>query len=200
MTQPYEFNPRPHRIDIKCPGCSGRAVFEFAVVCKIHLKADIAWFKQSTPFEYQQYQGTDGQNWHGALYYAGLHGTPALAIRDLPAGYTASDWAHTHTPQWLNRGSAYCQSCHYRAIHHLQWPGDAYYAVFYKQQMLWAFHRESASDLQAYLQASHRDIAQYRSASFLLHIPAVFKSHKARHSLVKQLQRLLAAQPRARII
>ncbi len=40
MTEAYDWNPMPHKLDIRCPSCSSRAVFEFAEVVKINLKKE----------------------------------------------------------------------------------------------------------------------------------------------------------------
>ena len=78
--------------------------------------------------------------------------------------------------------------------HELNWPNDAYYVVMYRQQALWAFHREAAIDLYDYLKEDLRDHKKYRHSFFLLHIPTIFKQKKARVHVTKQLQNLLKNQ------
>jgi len=87
----YEWNPLPHRVAVRCPSCSGLATFEFAVIVEIK-KADIEFFENSKLFEYRVFVGQYGQKWHGAVYYAGLHGGSTDAIAELPEGYTKEDW------------------------------------------------------------------------------------------------------------
>ena len=91
MTGTYEWNPMPHVLDVRCPGCGEAARFEFAEVVRIRLRDEIAFFQQSQQFDYHFLSGTCG-NWHGAFYFQGLHGPPASVIRNLPRGYASSDW------------------------------------------------------------------------------------------------------------
>ena len=201
MTETYDLNPMPHKVDVKCPRCGLRAEFEFAEICRIELKTDVDFFKKSPLFEYQQFQDSCGHYWHGALYYAGLHGEPRIALEDLPAGYEPNNWNHS---KYLYRshntgiGSVHCEHCHFKKKHCLDWPNDAYYAVSYKNNVLWAFNRESACDLHDFILSKTRDISKYRWSSFLLHVPTVFKTQKAREFVSKNLRRLLTSNPRQR--
>ena len=200
MTGPYEWNPMPHKVDVKCPQCGQCAEFEFAEVCPIR-KADLDYFKDSTLFEYRRFQDSCGHYWHGALYYAGLHGDPRRGLHSLPAGYEADNWCHSkylYRSHGLDMGSVRCLHCHARAKHVLKWPDDAYYSVSYRNGILWAFDRESACDLNAYLLSKSRDVSRYRWPLFLLHVPTVFKTHKARQAVSTQLLRLLAGESRGR--
>ena len=194
MTGTYEWNPMPHQLDVRCPSCGHRAEFEFAEVVAIRLKSDVAFFQNSSALEYRQFQDSCGHLWHGAVYFEGLHGSPRQALHDLPPGYAPEDWEHSRYlrgTQSLREGSLRCGRCHARAQHGLNWPDDAYYSVAYRGKILWAYHRENAVELLDYLQSKRRDISRYRWSSFLLHLPTLFKSHKARDTIVKQLQKLL---------
>ena len=185
----------PHKVDTKCPRCTLCAEFEFAEVVRIGLKADVAFFEESALFEYRRFQDGCGHYWHGALYYAGLHGDPCAALGDLPSGYESGNWSHSKFLQrshGLEIGSVRCMHCHFLGEHTLKWPDDAYYVVSYRQQVLWAFHRESASELNDYLLSKSRNISRYRWASFLLHLPTTFKTQKARGVVSRQLLKLLA--------
>lgn len=191
----------PHKVDVKCPHCGRRAEFEFAEVCRIERKTDIAFFKSSATFEYRQFQDSCGHYWHGALYFAGLHGDPCVAIHDLPAGYKPGDWSHSkymYRSNGLDVGSVRCEHCHFRAKHDLVWPDDAYFSISYRNSVLWAFNRDSASVLNDYLVSKSREISRFRWASFLLHIPTVFKTRGARAAVSRQLLRLLAGDARGR--
>lgn len=195
MTGPYEWNPMPHRVDVTCPTCRTGAEFEFAEVVRIKLKADVEFFRTCSSFEYQQFQDSCGHYWHGAVFFEGLHGSPHKAIHELPPGYSAEDWQHSkylRSSRSCGLGSVRCAQCGLRGTHRLDWPNNAYYSIAYRGQVLWAFHRESALELQHYLLSTKRDVSQYRWASFLLHVPTIFKTHKARAAVAKQLQRLLA--------
>jgi hypothetical protein len=195
MTGTYDWNPMPHRVDIKCPRCGLCAEFEFAQVHRIERKADVAFFEKSPLFEYRRFQDSCGHHWHGAVYHAGLHGDPLTALGTLPPGYAPGDWRHPEhawRSHGLDIGSVRCAHCHFRGTHTLAWPGEAFYSVSHRQQVLWAFHRESARDLHDYLLSRERDISRYRWASLLLHIPTAFKTQKARDAVCAHLRRLLA--------
>lgn len=196
MTGTYDRNPMPHQVDVKCPHCGRQAEFEFAEVRRIKLKTDVEFFKNSNTFDYRKFQNFRGHYWHGALYFAGLHGSPHSAIHELPEGYLPSDWEHSrylYRSHGLDIGSVRCLHCHLRAKHNLRWPEDAYFSISYKNHVLWAFNRESACDLNNYLLSKYRGVSKYRWSSYLLHVPTVFKIHKARETVSKQLLRLLGS-------
>ena len=44
MTGTYDWNPMPHKVDIKCPSCGEHSVFEFAEVVKIALRKNVSFF------------------------------------------------------------------------------------------------------------------------------------------------------------
>lgn len=195
MTGTYEWNPTPHRVDVTCPTCQSCAEFEFAEVVRINLKTDVEFFRTCSSFEYLQFQDSCGHYWHGAVFFEGLHGSPRNAIHELPPGYSPEDWEHSRylrSSRGCGLGSIRCARCGLRGTHKLKWPDDAYYSIAYRAQVLWAFHRESALELQRYLLSPKRAVSQYRWSSFLLHVPTTFKTHKARAAVTKQLQRLLA--------
>lgn len=196
MTGTYESNSIPHHLDIKCPKCHGCAEFEFAEIVRINLKSEVEFFEKNSIFEYHRFQDSCGHIWHGALYFEALHGSPNLAIHDLPPGYAPDDWAHSkylRSRREFPVGALRCSHCGIRAKHELAWPSDAYYSVGYRGQVLWAYHRESAVELTQYLSSTARDISKYRWCSFLLHVPTTFKVRKAREAIVKQMDKLLAS-------
>lgn len=194
MTGTYDWNPMPHKLDIQCPACGSCATFEFVEIVRIELKKDIEFFQQSSVFDYQRLQDSCGHYWHGALYFAGLHGGNVAAISELPDGYSPEDWSHNkylyrgHGQDW---GSVVCSKCHLSKKHNLKWPHEAFFSVDYKGHKLWAFHRESAVDLKNYIKAQNRELDNFKWQGFLLHIPVIFKQKKARDFIVKHLDRLL---------
>lgn len=191
----------PHKVDVKCPQCGLRAEFEFAEVCRIELKAEVEFFQHCAQFEYRQFQDSSGHYWHGALYYAWLHGDPRVALENLPSGYEPSDWSHSRylrRSHGMDIGSVHCENCHLRRKHRLSWPDDVYYAVSYKDKVVWAFDRESACDLHDFILSKTRVVSKYRWSSFLLHVPTVFKMQKARELVAKKLFRLLPGNTRRR--
>ena len=194
MTMPYDLNQMPHQVNIKCPSCSRCAQFEFAAIQRIQHKEDIDFFKNHHTFEYKRFQDSCGHYWHGAIYYEGLHGLPTTAIHNLPKGYEPSSWSHSKSfcgyPR-IDIGSVRCNFCHLRKKHTLQWPQEAYFQVSYKNQILWAFNIESTNELHDYLLSKSRDRSKYQWRSFLLHIPTLFKTYKARETITKQFSKLL---------
>lgn len=195
MTGTYDWNPMPHQVDIKCPSCGEHALFEFAEVVKISLKKDVPFFEESDLFEYYQFKDSCGHKWHGAAYYANLHGGCTQAIRELPEGYKPEDWNHS---KYLTRshsidlGAISCSHCQTRQPYILQWPDDAFYSISIKGKSLWAFNRESAVELRDYIASSERKTNNYRWASFLLHIPTTFKKQNVRDNVVKKINKVLA--------
>jgi hypothetical protein len=195
MTGTYDWNPMPHKVDIKCLACAEHSVFEFAEVVKIALKKDVPFFEQSDLFEYYLFKDSCGHNWHGATYYANLHGGSTQAIRDLPEGYAPENWNHSKyltRNQDIDLGSFSCAHCQTRKPYILQWPSDAYYSISYKGEVLWAFNRESAVELRDYIASNERKTEKYKWGSFLLHIPTLFKKQNARDNVIKQINRVLA--------
>ena len=194
MTGTYEWNPMPHKVNICCPSCNELAVFEFCEVVKICKKKDVDYFINNKLFEYEVFQDSCGHKWHGAVYYAGLHGNSVSAISNLPEGYIATDWNHS---KYLYRthnqdiGSVQCTKCSLRKVHNLNWELEAYYSINYKNQNLWAYNRESAQELKKYIESKDRNLKNFKWGNFLLHIPSVFKKQSAREHVTKKLSKLL---------
>jgi hypothetical protein len=194
MTGIYEWNPMPHIVDVRCPKCFSHAIFEFAEIVRIHRNEDLEFFQESKQFDYKKIQDSNGHFWHGAIYFAGLHGNPIKSISNLPLGYEPNNWSHSgylYRRYGHELGSVICQSCGLRLVKQLDWPKDAYFAISHKKFILWAFNRESALELLDYISASSRNLSKYKWKNFLLHLPTVFKSRKARSDIVKLLNRLL---------
>jgi hypothetical protein len=199
MTRIFEFATMPHRVDVVCPNCRRCAEFEFAEVVSIKSTADREFFQKSGMFDYARFKDGYGSTWHGALYFQGLHGSPHKALHDLPAGYRAEQWDHALSTQknkgW-KIGSLRCSHCALRSKHQLNWPDEAYFSAAYRAHVLWAFHRESAVALMQFLQSEARNEFGHGGwALFLWHVPSVFKTRKARETVVKRLCRLLDASP-----
>lgn len=191
MTGIYEYWSLPHKLEIRCPACQCKASFEFAQLAQIQLKKDIIYFQQHPDFEYQLFQDRSGHYWHAAFYYPNLS-IGINQIQDLPKGYDETSWVTRYST--YSSGGVICKSCSCKQKHELNWPNDAYYVVMYKQQTLWAFHQEAATDLYHYLAENLRDHKIYRHSFFLLHIPTIFKQKKARDHLTKQLLKMLKNQ------
>ncbi len=194
MSLAYDWNPMPHKVDIKCPDCSGHAIFEFAEIVKIDHKKDVPFFESSDIFDYHIFKDSCGHKWHGAVYYALLHGSSTKAITNLPESYIPSNWEHSKylmRNHGLDLGAYSCSTCHSRKKYILNWPNDAYYSITYRGQQRWAFHHESSEELRDFITSSGRKTGNYRWSSFLLHIPAIFKKKSAREHIVKQINKSL---------
>ena len=195
MTGKYDWNPMPHTVNIKCPGCEANAIFEFAEVVKIKLKGDVPFFQESPLFDYEILEDSCGHRWHAAIYYSGLHGGSVAAISNLPEGYEPCDWEHSeylYRGQGLDMGAVTCSKCSLMRRHILNWPQEAYYSINYKGQQLWAFNTESAQELLNYISSSNREVGDYKWRNLLLHVPTIFKKYKAREHVVKKLGALLS--------
>jgi len=194
MTAMYEWNPMPHVVDINCPSCGEHALFEFAEVVKIALKKDVPFFEESDLFEYRRFKNSCGHFWHGAIYYANLHGGSTRAIRDLPEGYKPEYWNHSRymmSSHPSDLGAVICGCCYLRKPYVLQWPNDAYFSISIKGQQLWAFNRESAVALRDYIASNERKTNQFKWSHFLLHVPTTFKKQNVRDGVVKKLNKAI---------
>jgi hypothetical protein len=183
----------PHVLDVLCPSCGSRCVFEFAEAAKIRHRSEVAAFQAHRHLDYELVEDRNGARYHQAVFYAGLALSSVESLRDLPDGYAPSDWAHSQylTRRDPSRGAIRCARCGLRARHTLRWPTDAAFSVLHKGQVLWAFHRESAVDLRDFIASTDRTASDYRWALFLRKVPGHFLGAKDRERIVKQLDRLL---------
>ena len=193
VTELYDWNPMPHKVDVRCEHCGELAVFEFAEVVKIEKKKDVPFFQQSKLFEYALLSDSCGHRWHGAFFFQGLH-RGINSISELPDGYSTEDWQHSKyssRSHGYDLGSLSCNSCNTNKIHALEWPQEAFFSIEYKGQVLWAYNRESAMELYNFISAAERKELKSKWGGFLLHIPTIFKTKKAREPVAKKLRRLL---------
>lgn len=194
MTGPYEWNPMPHVLDVGCPGCGAHAKFEFAEDARIHLRKDIAYFQDSKDFDYVKTEDLGGGFCHIALYFHGLGRRDLAAIDDLPDGYSLADWQHNQ--YWMRShdgrtGAISCAACGLNRKHDLVWPNDAFFQIEYRGSILWAFNRDSASELQTYIESEDRNRQNFTYSNFLMKIPTVFLTKKARGAVVRKLTAVL---------
>ena len=196
MTLPYEDNPMPHVLSVQCPDCKHEAVFEFSECVRIRRTHDIKYFKASPMFEHKKASNRDGQGVNLACYYHKLTQHTLPEISDLPDGYSMADWEHSsymYRPYEFDAGTVICRSCGLRRKHNLSWPSDSYFQIHHKQQILWAFDRESAVEILDFIRSKNRDRSKYKYRSFLLKIPPQFLDKKVRDVVAKRLSaRLLA--------
>ena len=194
MTGPYDHNPMPHRLDVRCPRCGEPARFEFATAVRVKRQEDRAFFERSSHFECRTIGEGTSHRWVAALFHATLHGAPEQVIDALPEGYEPSHWLPPrigHRCFDTDAGAVRCSACGLRRRHTLRWPHDARYQIEYRGQVLWAFHRESALELREFIASTHRRREGFAWELMLRHIPAAFLSAKARSTVLERLDRLL---------
>lgn len=117
------------------------------------------------------------------------------AIDSLPEGYSSADWNHSrylYRSYGMDTGTTTCHRCGYRKRHELDWSREAFYQVEYRRAHLWAFHRESAVQLRAFIASPDRNPKKYKWGSLMLHVPTHFLHSSARPTILKRLDRLLA--------
>jgi len=192
MTGPYEWNPMPRVLAVTCPSCQSEAAFEF---CTLHqvAKKDLSAFERLKHFDLVKTRERSGYRYL-AVFYPGLHGDLPGALRDLPDGYAPQDWAqpqYAYMNNGFEQGSIVCGACGSRRKHVLRWPHDAFFQVEHKDHVLWAFNRDTAVDLLRFVQADNRDFRRFTYRHFLMKVPSVFLSKKARPAVAKKLLRLL---------
>lgn len=96
MTEPYDWNPMPHKVAVRCPDCQSEAKFEFAEYVVIRERKDVPFFQNSKIFEHTLESGGSGTGKkHLAWFYYGLNGTSEDAIQNLPEGYNPTNWSHS---------------------------------------------------------------------------------------------------------
>lgn len=194
MTGPYDWNPMPPVLDVACPRCGGAARFEFATIVRIRENRLIPVFERHRQLDVRRFAGRDGRAWTGAVFFPGVGCSGAAALRDLPEGHTARDWAHLQRGGRLHPslGAVRCGGCGAAFRHDLAWPADAWFQVAHRGHVLWAFDRAHAEELHAYIASEARDRTAFRRELALRHIPAVFLERRARARVCALLERRLA--------
>lgn len=90
------------------------------------------------------------------------------------------------------RGLSTCGRCGHSNEHVLRWPQDAYYAVEVDGKTLWAWTRDAAIALKAFIASDNREPSDYgEHERFLRHVPKQFLFAKHRDIAVRRLQGLL---------
>ena len=194
MTQTYTWNPMPPILAVRCPDCEAGAVFEFAEMALIRRKADIPYFQSSKNFSVLDYYSS---GWKKLAIFWHQLGNPLSAINDFPTGYDPGMWAHS---EYLVRkgpgdlGTIVCAQCGLRRKHVLEWPGNAWFQIDYRGQVLWAFERSSMVALTNFIASKDRQKAGRPWAGFLMKIPSLFLEAKAREAILRKLRARLGMQ------
>ena len=87
-------------------------------------------------------------------------------------------------------GAISCDACGLNRKHDLDWPNDAFYQIEYRNSVLWAFNRDSASELLTYIE-SETESGKTSVQQLPDEIPAEFLTRKARGTVVKRLTAVL---------
>ena len=196
MTYLYAWKSLPNQVDILCPSCGGHALFEVGLMKPLQHKHEVAYFQQSPIFDYEA-SIHSGQKQHYAIGYPNLLSGYTETDLSLPDGYDIESWRHLRDDRYSQHqelGSYSCSQCLARKKHRLRLKEDAYYKTEIKQQVLWAFDRASLVALKHYIASDKRDAFAHQQASFLLHIPTVFKTKKSRKLVLAQIDKLLAGK------
>lgn len=196
MTDPYDVNPMPARLAVACPACGCEAVYEPATVAPIRRRRNVPYFKRHKDFLYVRGRADAGGYRHLAVHFPGLAPGRLEALKAFPAEESAVAWAPV-SDGWRHFfpvGSIACGTCGHRARHRLRWPQDAWFQAGYRGHVLWAWDRDSAGDLLAYVEAKDRRRRDYRHRLMLMKVPGRFLTAKARPQVAKQLRRRLRAK------
>jgi hypothetical protein len=192
MTGPYEWNPPPERIAIRCPSCDREAAFEFGELAYVDDREAREKLAKNPACDMFVATGWANNKRTVAVHYPLLDPLRTVELRgqSLRVG-TWPDYSASGRFGPQNLGAILCPACGRRARHTLRWPEDAYYACTIKDQRLWAWTREQCFILKDYIASGDRDRHGRGAFPFLLHVPAVFLKAKVRDQVVKKLGRLL---------
>lgn len=175
MTDPNKYNPYPLVHSIRCPKCSGPAIFHLPFRFLHPYETEILTHAQADPNVVIERWG----DWHVVVYFPNIYPWKAPAT----GGYKHDDW-----------GSCHCPTCGYKRKHQRRWPNDAYFVCEVEGEQLWAWTREHVIALKYFIASKDRNLRNYPGFElFLHHIPTVFLRAKNRNTVVRKLQHLLEA-------
>ena len=178
MTDPNKYNPRPHIVAIVCPRCAGEA--EYRSAFWFTSKGTSDWAKQRQAwFASHRWPWATEAVWGNHFVIAN---DPSLFPWIPPGRRGYCEDAH---------GICLCGQCG-RFKHTLVWPHDAWYQFPVREGLLWAWHREQAVALLAYVEAKLR-VPESRAGHYLFlhHVPARFLKGTRRAKTAKLIRRKL---------
>ena len=193
-------------LDIKCPNCGGLSGFTFAPATRVLTNSDKDYFEASDDFDVVEWRGRSAQFYRVALHYPGVSNAVSN-ISDLPEGYSSASWNPVRY-RYIGRNKAVfdsyddlgvlmCKACPTVRRHVLRWPEEAYFQILYKGERLWAYNREFALQLLAYLESDTRmktmiSTTGRRATNPTLNaVPTLFQTAKARPVVVRALKQKL---------
>lgn len=190
MTAPHEVSYLPCKIDVICPDSPARATYHRRQSAHLVHRASHDWFEKQPGFSVERYFL---HGWkHAAIHWPGLTDRPFEDIEGMPEGITPADFEAVTPGGYLptEPGTVICPSCRLRRRHSLAWPIDAWFQITYRSQTLWAYNDESFQALKGFIAAEHRHVSDWRPWPFLMRIPSVFLTAKARPEVLKRLNAL----------
>ncbi len=90
----------------------------------------------------------------------------------------------------MTNGLFQCPHCHANKKHKLHWPHDAYWQWDIRGEFLWAWNRDHAEAIMAYVSGTERPS---RYSYHLRYIPSHFLSAKVRDLVVRKMEQSLNA-------
>lgn len=92
-------------------------------------------------------------------------------------------------------GQVGCTACGHAASHTLDWPGQAWFQVEYRGQVLWAKDRAMMTEIRRFIAAGADRNAIGKTSEwwrYLLRIPSIFLSARARDPILRKIDKRLA--------
>ncbi|EKE76146.1 hypothetical protein [Gallaecimonas xiamenensis] len=174
----------PAPIEVRCPHCQGQAFFE-------------------EPFEFHSARHFDASAEHRPVH----RWSNWLVVERFPSHYRwkapRSSGAYIRSGGYqeggvpeseggyplMTQGLIRCPACHQQSRRRLQWPTDAYWQWQIRGQCLWAWDRQHALAILAYVQADNRP--SRRGGSPVRYVPSHFLTAKIRELVVRKLTQSL---------
>lgn len=165
-------------IEIKCPNCNENARFEEPFK---FLSAD-----QADPGETRVSHKWGG--WRVVERFPSQFQwkAPSTSSQYCRGG---GDSGHGGYPL-LTYGLIQCSHCHTNKKHRLHWPADAYWQWGIRGELLWAWDRDHATKILAYVRETVRPS---RYSHNLRYVPSHFLSAKVRDLVVQKMENSLNA-------
>ncbi len=188
MTYIYQWGGMPREIEIACPLCQKKAVFQFARMIPIARKAHIPFFEKSPHFEY--FHNKNGYSRHLVIYQPAI-----FAELDKNKIATLGEIAPLYQSPliWISdsMGAYHCFSCHSKKPHHLNWQKDAFYKTDIRGHLFWAYDKEHLLAIRDFIYSKERKEKNHAYAISLYHLPTFFKQKKMREPMLKIIDKML---------
>lgn len=171
-------------IDIKCPTCNENARFEEPFEFLSLDKADLG--------ETRLYHKWGGWRVVERFPTQFKWRAPSTSIQYLRRG---KDNGYGGYPL-LTYGLVQCSHCHTNKKHKLHWPDDAYWQWEIRGELLWAWDRDHAKEILAYVK---KTVRPSRHSYHLRYVPSHFLSSKVRDLVVQKMENKLNTKLKERL-